>query len=117
VVEPLGPATSREVAKGPGQLMAIFVGILIFGAWCLAALVTRRTVARWSDLERFESALAAEAAAELGHPDDERDQPDERQRPEDDDGQRSDEDDRAEMRDLWLTPSTQPRARAGRAPR
>lgn len=106
VIEPLGPAASSEIAKGPGQLAAIFVGILILGAWCLAAIVVRRTVDRWTDLERYESALSAEAAAELGlEPvDDERDRNDraepdaERERP-------------SERQDLWLTPPAQARAR------
>jgi hypothetical protein len=102
VIEPLGPATAREIAKGPGQLVAIFVGILILGAWCFAAIVIRRMVDRWTDLERYESALSAEAAAELGlEPVD-----DERER----DGRREPDGDR-ERHDLWLTPPAQARAR------
>ena len=104
VIEPLGPATAREIAKGPGQLVAIFVAILILGAWCTAAILIRRMVDRWTDLARYESALSAEAAAELGLEPVE-DQPDRN-------GRAAPAGDRAsERNDLWLTPPAQARAR------
>ena len=104
VIEPLGPATAREIAKGPGQLVAIFVAMLILGAWCTAAILIRRMVDRWTDLARYESALSAEAAAELGLEPVE-DQPDRNGRTPPDGESAS------ERNDLWLTPPAQARAR------
>jgi hypothetical protein len=99
VVESLGPPTSREVVKGPGRVMAIVVGILILGGWCLGAVLIRRTANRWAALDQYESALAAEAAAEL-----------ERARAE---RHRSNGHDRDETAGVWVAPPSE-RERARR---
>jgi hypothetical protein len=65
VVSSLGPATSRTVVKGPTRLVAVVVALLIFGIWCVAAMMIPRLAKTWTEAARYDAAKAAEAAAAL----------------------------------------------------
>ena len=61
VIEPLGPATSAPVVKGPRRLFAILAGLFVIVLWCLATVFIPRFARTWRDAARAE---AEEADAE-----------------------------------------------------
>ena len=61
VIEPLGPATSAPVVKGPRRLFAIVAGLFVIVLWCLATVFIPRFARTWRDAARAE---AEEADAE-----------------------------------------------------
>jgi hypothetical protein len=62
VIEPLGPASSATVVKGPRRLFAILAGVLVLALWCTATIMIPRIVRTWKDAAVAE---AAEAAARM----------------------------------------------------
>jgi hypothetical protein len=61
VIEPLGPATSAPVVKGPRRLFAILAGLFVIVLWCVATVMIPRFARTWRDAARAE---AEEADAE-----------------------------------------------------
>lgn len=64
VVDPLGPATSASVVKGPRRLFALLAGLLVLGLWCAATVMFPRVARTWRDAAHAEAAAEAEAEAE-----------------------------------------------------
>jgi hypothetical protein len=55
VIEPLGPATSAPVVKGPRRLFAILAGLFVIALWCLATVMIPRFARTWRDQARAEA--------------------------------------------------------------
>ena len=55
VIEPLGPATSATVTKGPRRLFAILAGLFVLVLWCAGTVLIPRFVRTWRDAERAEA--------------------------------------------------------------
>jgi Na+-transporting methylmalonyl-CoA/oxaloacetate decarboxylase gamma subunit len=62
VVEPLGPATSATVVKGPRRLFAILLGLVVIAIWCVGIVMIPRLVRTWRAAARAEAVQAAHAS-------------------------------------------------------
>ena len=60
VIEPLGPATSATVTKGPRRLVAILAGLFVLVLWCAGTVLIPRFVRTWRDAERAEAEAEVE---------------------------------------------------------
>ena len=68
VIEPLGPATSATVTKGPRRLFAILAGLFVLVLWCAGTVLIPRFVRTWRDAERAEAEAEVDVEAKDRRP-------------------------------------------------
>ena len=59
VIDPLGPARSATVVRGPGTLLAVLAFAVVLGLWCAGVVVAARLARGWRE------AVAGDAPASL----------------------------------------------------